>query len=90
MKSVPLVGGVALAHKMGGEFSSCLLCFDGDAGPYADSHRYTRFEDLQLDKELGHGARAAGAAETPPLSRARRRAPAPGSRRCCSSAPRSF
>ncbi|KAH8044676.1 calmodulin-dependent protein kinase [Aureococcus anophagefferens] len=49
---------------MGGEFSSCLLCFDGDAGPYADSHRYTRFEDLQLDKELGH-ARAAGAAETP-------------------------
>jgi serine/threonine protein kinase len=41
---------------MGGEFSSCLLCFDGDAGPYADSHRYTRFEDLQLDKELGHGA----------------------------------
>ena len=41
---------------MGGEFSSCLLCFEGDAGPYADSHRYTRFEDLQLDKELGHGA----------------------------------
>ncbi|KAH8067963.1 calmodulin-dependent protein kinase [Aureococcus anophagefferens] len=60
---------------MGGEFSSCLLCFDGDAGPYADSHRYTRFEDLQLDKELGHGARAAGAAETPPaLPRAPTRA----------------
>lgn len=43
---------------MGGEFSSCLLCFEGDNGPYADSHRYTRFEDLQLDKELGHGAYA--------------------------------
>ena len=41
---------------MGGEMSSCLLCFEGDNGPYADSHRYTCFEDLQLDKELGHGA----------------------------------
>lgn len=40
---------------MGAELSSCLLCFDGET-PYADTHRYTRFEDLQLDKELGHGA----------------------------------
>jgi|Transcript_15616 serine/threonine protein kinase len=41
---------------MGAEASSCFACFEGDHGPYADSHRYTCFEDLQLDKELGHGA----------------------------------
>mmetsp|Transcript_3280 Transcript_3280/g.10065 ORF Transcript_3280/g.10065 Transcript_3280/m.10065 type:complete len:358 (-) Transcript_3280:440-1513(-) len=42
---------------MGSEFSSCLNCFDMESSTYAeDSHRYTRFEDLKLDKELGHGA----------------------------------
>jgi len=40
---------------MGAELSSCFSCFEGEAA-YNDSHRYTRFEDLQLDKELGHGA----------------------------------
>jgi len=40
---------------MGAEVSSCLLCFEGEPA-YEDSHRYTRFEDLQLDRELGHGA----------------------------------
>jgi len=48
-----------LAHNnstMGADQSSCFACFEGDHGPYADSHRYTTFEDLQLDKELGHGA----------------------------------
>mmetsp|Transcript_9701 Transcript_9701/g.13469 ORF Transcript_9701/g.13469 Transcript_9701/m.13469 type:complete len:646 (+) Transcript_9701:83-2020(+) len=41
---------------MGAELSSaCFMCFESDQG-YNESHRYTRFEDLQLDKELGHGA----------------------------------
>ncbi|KAJ1450397.1 kinase-like domain-containing protein [Pelagophyceae sp. CCMP2097] len=40
---------------MGAEISSCFLCFDSEL-PKAETHRYTRFEHLQLDKELGHGA----------------------------------
>ena len=41
---------------MGAEVSSCFLCFDGSSASSDESHRYTRFEDLQLDRELGKGA----------------------------------